>query len=549
MQKTTTHNDIPTPRENPEETKVREAKLDSLYSNLPTSLLATLLNAGIFTVALWPVSNRNLLILWLSLNLIIVLFRLATYNRFKKAETPIANWGFWNRTFHLGLLFSGLVWGTGAGYFFPPSSFLYQAFIFVILGGMTVGSMAVNVATPTGFYTYSALLTFPVSLRCALQGTTIHLAIAGMVLVFYCFTFIVSKRMHSMMDSSIRLRYKNIGLISHLVHEQKKSSQLVVSLEKEIHERATIEENLRQSEYQFRTLTETTSSGIFIIQNERILYINNAGEKIIGYSKDQLKTISFLKLVHPDHRDMVRKRAVSRMSGDESVPSRYEFKLLGKYNKSIWVDYTGTSMQYNGKPALLGTVVDITQRKAAQNKLQELATTDSLTGLNNRRSFRDQAKACITQAKRYNRPLSLILLDVDRFKAINDTYGHDVGDKVLRRLAHLCGNNMRSIDVVGRIGGEEFAMLMPETALEQAKVVAERLRTSVANHEFSLDLDTKEVLGLTISLGVAELANGENLDDLLKAADHALYQAKKLGRDRVEVSFRPASQKNAVADG
>lgn len=161
---------------------------------------------------------------------------------------------------------------------------------------------------------------------------------------------------------------------------------------------------------------------------------------------------------------------------------------------------------------------------------QKLAVTDLLTDVYNRRGFFELGERETQRALRYKRPLSVIMYDLDHFKAVNDTYGHAAGDLVLKETAHRCRGALRKVDVVGRVGGEEFAVLLPDTSLDRAARVAERLRLL-----FSQPIQSPAVeLVVTASLGAAEFTPGDaSLEDLLRAADRALYQAKESGRNRV----------------
>lgn len=166
---------------------------------------------------------------------------------------------------------------------------------------------------------------------------------------------------------------------------------------------------------------------------------------------------------------------------------------------------------------------------------QKAAVTDSLTEVFNRRGFFDLCEREFERARRYKRPVSIIMFDLDHFKKLNDTYGHAVGDFVLRETAQRCFHSLRKVDVIGRYGGEEFVILLPETLLENACLVAERLRT-LANEPLTTDGKT---LTVSISLGVAQhTGDAADLDTLLRNADVALYQAKEAGRNCVR-SFIP----------
>ncbi|MEH6649855.1 MAG: diguanylate cyclase [Motiliproteus sp.] len=161
-------------------------------------------------------------------------------------------------------------------------------------------------------------------------------------------------------------------------------------------------------------------------------------------------------------------------------------------------------------------------------KLELLATRDALTGLPNRRFLWDQAKRLIASAQRHRFSLAVIMLDIDHFKRVNDSYGHDVGDRVLISLANLIGGVARETDLTCRLGGEEFAIVFSHTSDQQATVIAERIREQVKLLSFDTEQDS---FGITVSVGVSTLV--DNLDIALKSADEALYVAKNSGRDRV----------------
>lgn len=163
--------------------------------------------------------------------------------------------------------------------------------------------------------------------------------------------------------------------------------------------------------------------------------------------------------------------------------------------------------------------------------MEEQAVTDELTGLYNRRAFAGMGSMEVERARRYQRPLSLILFDIDHFKNVNDTYGHPVGDHVLQVLTRLVKRTTRSTDVVCRFGGEEFIVLMPEAGLEEGRAMAERLRLEISR---STIITAGDTLPLTVSLGVAELLpEDENVESLIARADRAMYRAKAAGRNQV----------------
>jgi len=177
--------------------------------------------------------------------------------------------------------------------------------------------------------------------------------------------------------------------------------------------------------------------------------------------------------------------------------------------------------------------IRIVQEREHVIELQESAFTDELTGVGNRRHFLELARHEIRRARRSGKPLSAVMLDADFFKKVNDNFGHQVGDEVLRMLARICEESLRESDVLGRYGGEEFAILFPETDVIKAKDVAERIRKAVAAEV----VETEDgPVRITVSMGVASgMGKDVGIDAILERADAALYVAKENGRDRVEM--------------
>jgi diguanylate cyclase (GGDEF)-like protein len=186
------------------------------------------------------------------------------------------------------------------------------------------------------------------------------------------------------------------------------------------------------------------------------------------------------------------------------------------------------------------------QSEQRASDLTTLAALDPLTGLNNRRQFEALARTELVRSQRYMRPLSLLMIDIDHFKAVNDTFGHEMGDVVLRTVATAIASAKRISDVAGRIGGEEFAILVPETTKEAARALAERLCEVVRACSPYI---AGEQLRLTVSIGVAGATAGTpSIETLLRQADQALYEAKRSGRNRVVVSSVPVESLATAAE-
>jgi diguanylate cyclase (GGDEF)-like protein/PAS domain S-box-containing protein len=273
--------------------------------------------------------------------------------------------------------------------------------------------------------------------------------------------------------------------------------------------------------------------------------------RILGYEpeKDIPSYGTFIQAIHPEDRERVEKLIQATYGGKGFD---IEFKVILPDGKSRVlhgigeVIFLGTNQppQVIGtiqditapeKTELLGVIQDITEQKELQWKLEREARTDPLTGCANRRHFLELAEHELARARRYGEEVSLLMLDLDHFKRINDRYGHQVGDQVLQRLVQVSQATLRAEDTIGRLGGEEFAILLPESENKKALEVAERLCRAIAVTE--VNLDGKMQLHFTTSIGVATLTQSDsNVGEVLNRADKALYTAKSAGRNRVVTS-------------
>lgn len=222
----------------------------------------------------------------------------------------------------------------------------------------------------------------------------------------------------------------------------------------------------------------------------------------------------------------------------KNIPIIFLISILDE--NSIEEVYKLGGSDYIAKPIIPAEIkTKIKKEFKIQDMIRELrliALTDPMTKLYNRRYFNAISTHFLALAKREKRPLSIIMLDIDKFKKINDTYGHQVGDKVIIRLASLLTYNQRKSDVVCRFGGEEFVMLLPNTSKLEAKKLAENIRKRVEAD--SIPLNSNKTINFTVSIGVSEvdLYNDTDIEKAIRQADDALYQAKESGRNKVEVA-------------
>jgi len=308
-----------------------------------------------------------------------------------------------------------------------------------------------------------------------------------------------------------------------------------VAVKEDVTEQRRALRALAESEEKVRAMSEASQDGMVMIDDQgRVAFWNRAAERIFGHSRQEMLGQKLHSVVAMEE-DAGKAREgfpdFSRTGAGAVVGVLTERNARRKDGSIFPAELSVAAFRLQDRWWAVGTVRDITERKRAEELLLELATTDGLTGLTNRRHFLERGRAELERARRTGHPVSCIMFDVDHFKKVNDTYGHDAGDAVLKTLARTARETLRGMDVLGRIGGEEFAAILPETDLEAALHAAERLRLAVASMNVEHD---GRPLPVTVSLGVA-LSSGpdESLDDLLRRADQALYRAKQGGRNRV----------------
>ncbi|HEY6553502.1 MAG TPA: EAL domain-containing protein, partial [Vicinamibacteria bacterium] len=290
-------------------------------------------------------------------------------------------------------------------------------------------------------------------------------------------------------------------------------------------------EALEESEARFRTLAENAPCAIFILQAGQVRFANEAAREITGYSAGDFEHSSLLDIVHPDEREKVRRLIIEMHAS--TGPSRYEVKLVRKDGQTRCVDFSAAGLSYRGRPAIMGVGLDITARKVADARIETLAYHDALTGLPNRPLLLDRMVVSMAQAHRRAKRLGVLFLDLDDFKDVNDSLGHQAGDELLRAVAERLKGAMRSDDTVSRIGGDEFVVLLTNIVdANQAVAVGQKILTLL---KAPVALGDREIF-VNGSMGISMYPeDGTDCDSLLKNADAALYRAKKEGRDNCQL--------------
>jgi len=300
------------------------------------------------------------------------------------------------------------------------------------------------------------------------------------------------------------------------------------------HRHKLTEDRLSESQGLFRAIVENVGDLVAVLDTEGRRVYNSPSYRPLFREKDiRQGSNSFLE-IHPDDRERIKE--IFRRTVATGVGECAEFRFVLKDGSIRHMESDGRAIR--GADGRVSKVVvvsrDITDLKRLETDLREMAATDILTGLPNRRHFLAQLEQELARARRVEgHCASVLMLDADHFKQVNDTFGHATGDNVLRHLAALMKNELRKIDTAGRIGGEEFAVILPGAALPAAEGFAERLRKKVAGTPTAHE---NRLIPLTVSIGVTEIkASDASADDALVRADRALYHSKECGRNKVTV--------------
>jgi diguanylate cyclase (GGDEF)-like protein/PAS domain S-box-containing protein len=304
---------------------------------------------------------------------------------------------------------------------------------------------------------------------------------------------------------------------------------------KDITEKILYENSLKNSVEFFRILSENIPS-IVGLYREKIFYMNPFGLKILGYTEETIKELNPLDLVEArEEEKFLLSENIKRRLNGEQFESTYTLKVKKKSGETFWGEIVATTIFFENIWTGLFIIADVSGRVVNELKLlkekdvfKELSELDGLTDIPNRRSFDAKLEDYLSNTPLKNPKFSLIMFDIDLFKEINDTFGHQAGDAVLSELASLIKENIRKDDFFARFGGEEFMIISNNIGVSGAVELAEKLRLAIETHGFPLKINVK------CSFGVTACKSGDTADIIIKRADNALYKAKENGKNRVE---------------
>ena len=476
--------------------------IDDTFNNLKLSLIGVLANMAVLFYIFFGHTSTTILLIWTGSILLISAFRFIVYVKYK-SNREVLSTQRWSALFFIGVILSAANWGMIPFLFFIPGDYLHQMVIIVILAGISAGSINSLAQIRINVWFFLVLLITPLIIKLLMQGTSLHNSVALLVFLYLILLLVVAKKFNNNYVNAIKSQQK---------FELKN-------------------EELLESEQKFKAIFQSVPSGILFYDTNLIIQeVNNNFVDFIAAPKDFLIGLDLEK-----SRD--RSLMPAFKAPLDGILGFYEGPYTTLYKqKSLWVSMS-TSPLRNSENEIIGAVgiiADITQRMNIQLQMEHQANHDILTDIPNRANLKNEIAKNIIRYQRHQVVFAIIFLDIDHFKNINDSLGHDIGDKLLVQMANRLQNTIRKEDMVARIGGDEFVILLPDLSLDEYEAATSVKLVSRKIHEclnLPFEIDGYK-LNISSSLGIALVnALSQNEDDLLKHADIAMYEAKKEGRN------------------
>lgn len=542
---------------------IRAGQIKLLFQQTPSALLATSLNSVVLVFVLWGNVPQYYLISWIITVYTLTFARYLFIRRYQQAHPSKDQVHIWGRFLLLGVFLSGLLWGTAGKIFFIHDSLLHQFFLVYLLGGMVAGAMSTLSSYRGAFLSFAIPVTLPICYETFQQGSEFHIAVAVTFLLFLVMLWIISQRLHQMITDSLKLRFDNKDLLTHLLQAQNEQQLINQELQTQIQEKEKAQETLQNINEQLeqhimdRTQALVVSNDTLRTEKElfrvtlasigdavittdahgNITYLNSTAELLTGWKNTDsigAPLHQVFQAVDMETQEFLENTLSDYLATAEMYNRSQECLLIRKDQQESVIDYSVAPI-HNDQGDVYGIVLtfrDVTEQRNIARKLAYQASHDPLTGLLNREAFENRLTKILAAARDDN-VHALLYLDLDQFKVVNDTCGHIAGDELLRQVTALLQNQLRTRDTLARLGGDEFGIILEHCSKKDAIKIAQTLREAIQDYRFHWQ-DKSFTIGASIGL-YAINRSGENLTNVLSAADSACYAAKEMGRNRVHV--------------
>jgi len=523
-----------------------------LYSQLPTGLFVNLIVATVLALSVWSYIPTATVASWATAIFLTSAARLALYMIYNRAEDKNRNAPFWCRCFLVGAAVSGTIWGLAGVLLMPENSIEHQMLVIFILGGMIAGASQSLSAILMAYAAFCIPVVILLCIWLLAHPSPLHSLTAMLFLFFAAALLLLGRHTNRALTESFRLRFENMELIAHLKQE--------VAARKETEERLHGHKAMLETLATGQSLEKVLNQINRMVEREHpeakssILLLDGTGKRLLCVSAPSLPQ-AYSKAIHGG--------AIGPRAGSCGTAAyRDEMVIVEDIAADpLWADYRDIALAHglracwsvpihDSQGKVLGTIalyyekprrpdtkeielIQTTSRLAGiaiercltMEKLNQMAHFDTLTGLPNRALFMDRLHQAIRQAERWRQSFALLFIDLDDFKAINDTLGHEAGDRALAEVAERLLTCVRGIDTVARLGGDEFTMiLMDVRGKKNTARVVQKVLTALGA---PIRMEEREFrVGGSIGISMYP-SDGTDADTLLGKADTAMYQAKK----------------------
>lgn len=478
---------------------VLEQKLKMLFTGSIFSIAINATLGLILIIVLHPVMPLSTALSWYGVLASVLISRcilLACWHRDNNKTT--LNQARWIQYFRFSVLVSGIIWGIAGVILMPHDNIAYQAFLSFTIGGIASGGMASLSVDRRSVMAFVLPTMIPHILILIQEGEPITYGMSAMLVLFVLFVFLAAKRSGETFLENAELRIKAL-----------------------------------ESESRLRMMLDfsPTAASIIDIDTQEVVFANKSYASLIEKKHQEALGVKLRRYYanKVEYDDTVKLIEFGQQVNNQLV----ELHIADSQQATKWVLASYLQIEYHSKQMILAWFYDITDRKVMEEHAQHLAHHDALTGLPNRILFRERLHLAMKMAERDKYALALMFIDLDEFKPINDTYGHDVGDAVLIQCAERIRACLRKPDSVARLGGDEFVVLLhkvtdDQAALQVGEKVLEALQSSMTFEGLTVSV------GASIGVALYPLHSTEE-DGLLNCADFAMYEAKRNGRNRVRL--------------
>ena len=547
-----THATDGTVRLDSSQAQIRNEQVGLLYQQLPGSLGASMTVAIILAFALWEIIPDTTIIGWTAALGLLSTGRLILSYAFRNRQADGQDGQRWYVYFLVGSIASGIVWGSAGVILMSETSLEHQILVIFILGGIMAGASQSLSAIFMVYASFCIPITIPVSVWLVLQNTPVHLSMALLALFFAFMLLIFARHLNKTLVESFRLRFENIDLIANLEKEAsaKKKTEGTLRGHNAILEMLATRPSLTETLNAINLMIEEENPGA----KSSILLLDEEGKHLLSTSAPSLPAA---------YNAAINGVAIGPKVGSCGTATyRNEMIIVEDISTDpLWADYKDLALTHglqscwsvpirDSHKKVIGTFAlyyselrkprqaEIRTLKDAANladvaidrcqsaeKLNKMAHFDALTGMPNRAMFMDRLKQALAQSRRRKKQLALLFIDLNKFKLINDTLGHEAGDRALQETAKRLNSCVREVDTAARLGGDEFTIILTEIRSSKDAALVSKKVIDALSQDIEREGKKYSIAG---SIGISLYPDdGEDADSLLGKADDAMYQAKK----------------------